>query len=220
MALKNNPTIYEVLFDLYEKFKKFFIKFYLLFVIIIVIICGYGIYTFNHSRKITNYNRQVLELINVNVNQLNKDYVDKMDYVELEKLYNSGEEADQINKTIIGLNLAQFYLKNNKVEEARNIYKEIYEKEKDDFFKYLAGLNLISISSNEEDFANDIRRLYNQLNVKDNVLLDLIHEQFALYLFEHGKKDEGKEVLNRIMNPSNEMKKRLESYSRIYNLKL
>lgn len=120
----------------------------------------------------------------------------------------------------MGFNLAQNYLKNNKTEDARKIYNEIFENENDKFLKYLAGLYLINITTNEEDFEKDIRTLYNKMNVPDNMLIDFVNEKFAIYLIEHGKKDEGKNILKSVKNSNQDAKDRLDIYNKMYDLNL
>ena len=86
--------------------------------------------------------------------------------------------------------------------------------------KYLAGLNLINILTTEEDFEKDIRNLYNKLNTIDNILIDFVNEKFAIYLIEHGKKEEGKNILQSIKNQNEQTKNRLDIYNKMYNLNL
>ena len=217
---KDSPKVYEIYYNVFYKIKAFFDRFYAVFIIIIALLCFYGLFKINNSIKIKKDNQEILQLINNNVNQLNKDVVDKIDYAKLKKLYNSDNKFKQKSKTFMGFNLAQNCLKNNKTEDARKIYNEIFENENDKFLKYLAGLYLINITTNEEDFEKDIRTLYNKMNVPDNMLIDFVNEKFAIYLIEHGKKDEGKNILKNIKNSNQDAKDRLDIYNKMYDLNL
>lgn len=217
---KDSPKIYETYYNVFYKIKGFFGKFYIVLITLFALLCFYGFFKITNNIKIKKDNQKILQLINNDVNQLNKDVVDRIDYKKLEELYSSSTNFKQISKTFIGFNLAQDYSRNNKVEDARKIYSEIFENENDKFLKYLAGLYLLNIATNEEDFEKDIRNLYKKMNMSDNMLIDLVNEKLAIYLIEHGKKDEGKNILKKIKNPSQEAKNRLDIYNKMYNLYL
>lgn len=152
------------------------------------------------NNKLENYNNKIYAAI---------DGDNKIE--ELEKIYND-KSAPRISKTFAALALVDLY---TATDLKINVLEEIYENEKDLFFKYYAGLAMLSIEISQEEMDKDhIESLIKGLENKENPLKALSEEQKALYLIKIGKKEEANELLNKLLNSneSEEFKNRIKIY--------
>lgn len=185
-----NNFINELKFDVIkDKVKKFLFTY--LHVIIsgaIVLLCVIciGIFVnFYKNNKIENYNEKIFLALNSN------DVIK-----ELEKIYNN-KSIPRISKTFTGIKLIEELTDNEKIKDT---YKEIFENEKDVFFKNYAGLNLITILINEENFDEKyINELFSILDSAKNPLQDLVLEQKVVFLIKQNNKGEAKTIINNLL---------------------
>lgn len=197
--------INELKFDvLKDKIKLFFlnnfIKIVVAVVLVALVIFSIIFVNFYRDNKLENYNNKIYEALNSN-NKIEN----------LEKVYNDNS-TPRISKTIAGFNLIDLYTDNNKKE---TILKEIYEDEKDLFFKYYSALAIFTIEINKNNLDDDyLNQLMGFLEKEENPLKDLFLEQKALYLIKTDKKGEADKILNNILNSSEDenLKNRVKMY--------
>ena len=197
--------INELKFDgLKDKIKLFFLNNFIKIVVVVVLIAlvifSIIFVNFYRDNKLENYNNKIYEALNSN-NKIEN----------LEKIYNDSS-TPRISKTIAGFNLVDLYTDDDKKE---TILKEIYEGEKDLFFKYYSALAIFTIEINKNNLNNDyLNQLMKFLEKEENPLRDLFLEQKALYLIKIDKKEEADKILNSILNSSEDenLKNRVKMY--------
>ena len=182
--------INELKFDVIkDKVKKFlFIHLNTIISCAVILLCIIFISVFINfykNNKIENYNEKIFLALNSN------DIIE-----ELEKIYNN-KSTPRISKTFAGIKLIEELTDNEKIKD---IYKEIFENEKDVFFKSYAGLNLITILINEENFDEKyINELFSILDNGKNPLQDLVLEQKVIFLIKQDNKNEAKTIVNNLL---------------------
>ena len=197
--------INELKFDvLKDKIKLFFLNNFIKIVVVIVLVAlvifSIIFVNFYRDNKLENYNNKIYEALNSNNKTEN-----------LEKIYNDSS-TPRISKTIAGFNLVDLYTDDDKKE---TILKEIYEGEKDLFFKYYSALAIFTIEINKNNLNNDyLNQLIKFLEKEENPLIDLFLEQKALYLIKMDKKEEADRILNSILNSGEDenLKNRAKMY--------
>lgn len=191
-----NNFINELKFDVVrDRLKKFLFAYSQVIIgCIVALLCVVfiGVFVnFYKNNKVENYNEKIFLA-------LNSDNI-----IEgLEKIYNKNS-TPRISKTFAGLKLIEELIDNEKI---KNIYKEIFENEKDVFFKNYAGLNLITMLINEENVDEKyINKLFDMMDNGKNPLQDLVLEQKVVLLIRQGHNDEAKTILNNLLrrNTSN-----------------
>lgn len=115
---------------------------------------------------------------------------------ELKNIYEN-KNTPRISKTFAGLNLIANLKEYN--GEHEKIYNDIFENEKDLFFKYYAGLNLLILKIENKKSAEEIEKFIKVLEVDKNPLINFVLEQKALFLKEQNKNDEAKKILQDLL---------------------
>ena len=205
MSIESNNFINELKYDvLKDKIKLFLFrninKIIILSILILVFIFGSLFITLYKNNKLSNYNEKIYYALNGN-NKIQ----------DLEKLYNDNS-IPRISKTFAGFSLVDLY---SNIENKENILKEIYENEKDLFFKNYAGISILSMEINKNNYNKEyIESLIIELDKKDNPLINLFLEQKALYLVKENKKEEAKKIfINLLLANENEyFKNRINIY--------
>ena len=205
MSIESNNFINELKYDvLKDKIKLFLFrninKIIILSILILVFIFGSLFITLYKNNKLSNYNEKIYYTLNGN-NKIQ----------DLEKLYNDNS-IPRISKTFAGFSLVDLY---SNIENKENILKEIYENEKDLFFKNYAGISILSMEINKNNYNKEyIESLIIELDKKDNPLINLFLEQKALYLVKENKKEEAKKIfINLLLANENEyFKNRINIY--------
>ncbi len=157
----------------------------IIFIILVVSIfyMSFNIYKLN---RIQQYNDKIFKIIE---SENQKE--------ELKKIY-FNSKVPRISKTFAGLNLIAI-LDDNENEMVEKIYNDIFENEKELFFKYYAGLNLLVLKINLNRNTKDIEDLIKLLENSKNPVLNLVLEQKALFLKNQGKDEESKKVFNELL---------------------
>ena len=204
-----NIFINELKFDVQkDKVKKFILNnlntIIIVSISIIVILLATLFINLYHNNKINNYNNKIYSAI-ISNNKIS----------ELEKIYNN-KSTPRISKTFTAIKLIEEYnLKNNK-EQIINLYTEIFNNEKDIFFKNYAGLNLLIIKIDEKELEiNYINNLFNKLEKENNPLYDMVLEQKAIFYLKQNKKDDAKTILNNLLRRNLISKERIEQYLKL-----
>ncbi len=157
--------------------------------ITLIIFLGILFYIFLNiykSNKIQSYNDKLFEIL---------ESEDQKE--ELKKMY-FNNKIPRISKTLAGLNLVAI-LDNNENEIMEEIYNDIFKNEKELFFKYYAGLNLLVLKINLNRDNKEIEDLLRLLEDSKNPLLNLVLEQKALFLKSQGKNEESKNIFNELL---------------------
>ena len=156
------------------------------------------------NSKIKNYSGKIFLALNS---------VDKVG--ELEKIYGD-DGAPRISKTFAGMKLVEEYKNSNNFSKVEDIYGEIFENEKEIFFKNYAGLNLLSMEINTDKMNIDkINKLFSKLENVKNPLYDMVLEQKIIFLMRQDKKDEAKTLVGGLLRKnsnSKNMQDRLNKY--------
>ncbi len=205
MSIESNNFINELKYDVFKDKIKLFIfkhinKIIILSILILVFIFGSLFITLYKNNKLSNYNEKIYYALNGN-NKIR----------DLEELYNDNS-IPRISKTFIGFSLVDLY---SNVESKENILKEIYENEKDLFFKNYAGISILSMEINKDNYNKEyIESLIKELENKKNPLIDLFLEQKALYLVKENKKEEARQIFTNLLlsNESEDFKNRINIY--------
>ncbi len=173
-----------------DNIKHFFIRninsiIAIIFIILVASIfyMSFNIYKLN---RIQQYNDKIFKIIE---SENQKE--------ELKKIY-FNSKVPRISKTFAGLNLIAI-LDDNENEMIEKIYNDIFENEKELFFKYYAGLNLLVLKINLNRNTKDIEDLIKLLENSKNPVLNLVLEQKALFLKNQGKDEESKKVFNELL---------------------
>lgn len=205
MSIESNNFINELKYDVFKDKIKLFIfkhinKIIILSILILVFIFGSLFITLYKNNKLSNYNEKIYYALNGN-NKIR----------DLEELYNDNS-IPRISKTFIGFSLIDLY---NNIENKENILKEIYKNEKDLFFKNYAGISILSMEINKDNYNKEyIESLIKELENKKNPLIDLFLEQKALYLVKENKKEEARQIFTNLLlsNESEDFKNRINIY--------
>lgn len=205
MSIESNNFINELKYDVFKDKIKLFIfkhinKIIILSILILVFIFGSLFITLYKNNKLSNYNEKIYYALNGN-NKIR----------DLEELYNDNS-IPRISKTFVGFSLVDLY---SNVESKENILKEIYENEKDLFFKNYAGISILSMEINKNNYNKEyIESLIKELENKKNPLIDLFLEQKALYLVKENKKEEARQIFTNLLlsNESEDFKNRINIY--------
>ena len=205
MSIESNNFINELKYDVFKDKIKLFIfkhinKIIILSILILVFIFGSLFITLYKNNKLSNYNEKIYYALNGN-NKIR----------DLEELYNDNS-IPRISKTFAGFSLIDLY---NNIENKENILKEIYKNEKDLFFKNYAGISILSMEINKDNYNKEyIESLIKELENKKNPLIDLFLEQKALYLVKENKKEEARQIFTNLLlsNESEDFKNRINIY--------
>lgn len=205
MSIESNNFINELKYDVFKDKIKLFIfkhinKIIILSILILVFIFGSLFITLYKNNKLSNYNEKIYYALNGN-NKIR----------DLEELYNDNS-IPRISKTFIGFSLVDLY---SNIENKENILKEIYKNEKDLFFKNYAGISILSMEINKDNYNKEyIESLIKELENKKNPLIDLFLEQKALYLVKENKKEEARQIFTNLLlsNESEDFKNRINIY--------
>lgn len=138
------------------------------------------------TNKIQKYNTKIFEIME-SENQEE----------ELKKMF-FDEKIPRISRTLAGFNLISI-LDNSEGDVIEKVYNDIFLNEKELFFKYYAGLNLLISKINLNKKDEEIENLLKLLENKQNPVLNLVLEQKALFLKSQGKVEEAKEILNKLL---------------------
>ena len=205
MSIESNNFINELKYDILKDKIKLFLfrninKIIVLFILIFIIIFSTLFINLYKNNKLSKYNEKIYYALNGN-NKIQ----------DLEKLYNDNS-IPRISKTFAGFSLIDLYTNDKNKEE---ILKEIYKNEKDLFFKNYAGISILSMEINKNNYNKEyIESLIIELDKKDNPLINLFLEQKALYLVKENKKEEAKKIfINLLLTNENEyFKNRINIY--------
>ena len=205
MSIESNNFINELRYDVFKDKVKLFIfkhinKIIILSILILIFIFGSLFVTLYKNNKLSKYNERIYYALNGN-NKIQ----------DLEKLYNDNS-IPRISKTFAGFSLIDLYDNNDKKED---ILKEIYKNEKDLFFKNYAGIAILTIEINKNNYNKEyIESLIKELDNKKNPLINLFLEQKALYLVKENKKEEAKQIFGNLLlsNESEDFKNRINIY--------
>ena len=181
-----NELKFDVVRDSVKKFLFIHLNTIISCTVIVLCIIFIGVFTnFYKNNKMENYNEKIFLALNSN------NIIE-----ELEKIYNN-KSTPRISKTFAGIKLIEELTDNEKI---KNIYKEIFENEKDKFFKNYAGLNLITMLINEENFDEKyVNELFSILDNGKNPLQDLVLEQKVILLIKQTHNDEAKTIINNLL---------------------
>ena len=186
--------INELKFDvLKDKVKVFFldnvVKIVVILIILSIIVFSAVFINFYKENKLEKYNNKIYEAL-VSNNKI----------LDLEKVYKD-DSIPRVSKTIAGFNLVDLYTDYTQKEI---VLKEIYENERDIFFRYYAALAIFTIEINKDSIDTDyLDSLIEFLEQDKNPLINLFLEQKALYLMKINKQEEANKILNNLLN-SNE----------------
>lgn len=173
-----------------DNIKQFFLKNIGLMIAIIltvfIISIFYMFIILHKTNKIQKYNTKIFEIME-SENQEE----------ELKKMF-FDEKIPRISRTLAGFNLISI-LDNNEGDVIEKVYNDIFLNEKELFFKYYAGLNLLISKINLNKKDEEIENLLKLLENKQNPVLNLVLEQKALFLKSQGKVEEAKEILNKLL---------------------
>lgn len=204
-----NNFINELKFDVLKDKVKKFVFTYLNIIIGCIVILLFTIFigvfvNFYQNSKMENYNEKIFLALDGN---------NKIE--ELERIYNN-KLTPRISKTFAGLKLVEELTDNIKI---KNIYLEIFENEKEIFFKNYAGLNLLVMAINEENMDDKyITELFSELDNGKNPLQDVILEQKIIFLVKQGNKGEAKTILNNLIRKNSnriDVLERLNKYNEL-----
>lgn len=139
----------------------------------------------------------------------------------IEKLENVSKCKFSNYATISKFELAQYYLKKNKIDEARNLLKQISQgKGINPFFSTVAKMNLINLSTEKlDEKANKIETF------KDSVpeLTPLCLELKAYLLFKNGDLNKARDTFMQIIQSENSdinSKERAQLMIRLISIKI
>jgi hypothetical protein len=178
-------------------------------IILFIIVSGIFALSFNIRKlsKIERYNKEIYRITGLKQMQKNLEYLyEKKDVPRISKtlagiiLASEYGRIDARNKTIDVANKDNNKNINTHRDKIIDIYSDIFFKEKDTYFKYYAGLNLLILKINDK--KQDIREiddLIKKMENKKNPLLDLVLEQKALFFIKQNKKDEAKNILDGLL---------------------
>ena len=205
MSIESNNFINELKYDvLKDKIKLFLFrninKIIVIFILLFIVIFSSLFISLYRKNKLSEYNEKIYYALNGN----NK-------ITDLEKIYNN-KSTPRISKTFTGFSLIDLY---NNIENKENILKEIYKNEKDLFFKNYAGISILSMEINKDNYNKEyIESLIKELENKKNPLIDLFLEQKALYLVKENKKEEARQIFTNLLlsNESEDFKNRINIY--------
>lgn len=205
MSIESNNFINELKYDvLKDKIKLFLFrninKIIVIFILLFIVIFSSLFISLYRKNKLSEYNEKIYYALNGN----NK-------ITDLEKIYNN-KSTPRISKTFAGFSLIDLY---NNIENKENILKEIYKNEKDLFFKNYAGISILSMEINKDNYNKEyIESLIKELENKKNPLIDLFLEQKALYLVKENKKEEARQIFTNLLlsNESEDFKNRINIY--------
>lgn len=160
----------------------------IIFVILVIFITSICYISLNiyKTNKIEKYNKQLFKI-------MTSTEVEK----ELRDFYHN-KSTPRLTKTFAGFNLINLLDVGD--EEVKKIYVDIFENEKELFFKYYAGLNLLILKMNNNEDSKEIENFINELSVKQNPLINLVLEEKALFLKIQGKNEEAKTLLRSLLN--------------------
>ena len=204
-----NNFITELKFDVLKDKVKKFVFTYLNIIIGCIVILLFTIFigvfvNFYRNSKMENYNEKIFLALDGN---------NKIE--ELERIYNN-KSTPRISKTFAGLKLVEELTDNIKI---KNIYLEIFENEKEIFFKNYAGLNLLVMAINEENMDDKyITELFSELDNGKNPLQDVVLEQKIIFLVKQGNKGEAKTILNNLIRKNSnriDVLERLNKYNEL-----
>ena len=205
MSIESNNFVNELKYDVFKDKIKLFIfkhinKIIIISVLVLVVIFGSLFITLYKNNKLSSYNEKIYYALN-GANKIQ----------DLEKLYNDNS-IPRISKTFVGFTLVDLYNDNNKKED---ILKDIYKNEKDLFFKNYAGMAILSIEINKNNYNKEyIESLIKELDNKKNPLINLFLEQKALYLVKENKKEEARQIFTSLLlsDESSNFKNRINIY--------
>lgn len=205
MSIESNNFINELKYDvLKDKIKLFLFKHInkviLLFILILVFIFGSLFVNLYKNNKLSNYNEKIYYALN-GENKIE----------ELEKIYNDNS-IPRISKTFAAFSLVDLY---DNDDDKKNVLKEIYQNERDLFFKNYAGLILLTLEVSKKDYDKDyINLLITELDNKNNPLINLFLEQKGLFFVKENKKDEARQIFATLLlsNENEDFKNRINIY--------
>ncbi len=177
------------------------------FLLFILILTSSFFIRVHKAHKMRSYNQQLFTIIETIKNPID----------DLLVLYNNNK-INQKNRTFVGFALAKAYKKQNNMLEAEKIYFQIFTNEEDQFLKNLAGLNILSLLIEDNSDQKRIEQMYTSLNNNKNSLLDLVKEQYALYNFKNGRKQEAVQLLKSIKRTqiNSGLIERISEYQKVY----
>ncbi len=193
-----------------DRLSKFFINnasaIYKLVAIVVIVAVFFTFSNKYKNREESLFNQKLFDIVNNNNSDLKL----------LEDLYNNDKSTVK-NRAFAGLVLAKEYIKANMINDAINVYDKIHGTSNDKFIRDFAGYNLFRLSLNLYD-QNKILEIYNSLISENNSMMDLVKEQYSLYLLVNNRVDEAKIVLDSIdQNDSNvDLFDRIELYRTAY----
>ena len=193
-----------------DRLSKFFIRnasiIYKLVTIVVIITVFFTFSSKYKNREESLFNQKLFDIVNNNDSDLKL----------LEDLYNNDKPTLK-NRAFAGLVLAKEYIKANMIDDAIDVYDKIHGTSNDKFIRDFAGYNLFRLSLNLYD-QNKILEIYNSLISENNSMMDLVKEQYSLYLLVNNRVDEAKIILDSIdQNDSNvDLFDRIELYRTAY----
>lgn len=191
---KINDFSIEVVSDFVEKYLVQIIYIMCFCLLLTFLAIFYGNFKENKKTNLVNQYYQAISYLN------GENEEDSLKL--LKKIYNS-KYADTDIKSISGLKYANELTKNEKQNQAINIYLSIYKMKKNDvFLRNLAGLNALNIMINQNDKAkySEIEKMIAEMSNPNNPLILLIEEQSAMFEIQKGNVKNGVEILKNLLN--------------------
>lgn len=218
MSTETDNFINELKFDVIKDgIKNFFYNNFKYILIIILFISSFFLVRFLAQ----SYKKNQLQIYN---SLIFKSLASDKPAEELEKLY-ADTKSPSVSRTLTGINLIGQYTGNSQNRERIiQIYNDIFDNEKDLYFKYYSGLNLLIFILNDKNISDEkIEELIIKLENEENPLLNLVQEQKILFFIKLKKYNEAKILLENLSankNLNRYFKDRLNYYSDYIQTKL
>lgn len=197
---------FSIIYNKIEKNKCNIYKVLLVLILILILFLSFNSYK---NKKEKQFNQKLFEIV--------ENYDSDLDL--LNNLY-INKDISENNKIFVGMILAKKYTQKNMYNEAIKIYNEIYLNSSDNFIIEYSGYNLLKLYIIQKD-NEKILDLYNQLIKNNTDIIDLVKEQYILYLLDNNDIEQANNVINSInkVQDNKELFERIELYKNAYKLK-